>query len=119
MAPHTTGELASGMVHGDHIRRKNYEFISVKGLAPTPVFSHGPDLHLGNLGPVAYGGRTLETARGGYVPEFTYAGSLGPSLITGQGQDFHLGSQTAMSHGNLAQGMACGGHIILGNHEIA
>ena len=46
MAPHIVGEFTGGMARGGHIRSENYEFTGVKGLAPTPVFSHGPDLHL-------------------------------------------------------------------------
>jgi hypothetical protein len=63
-----------------------------KGPAPASTLSHGLDLHLGNLGPAAYGGRTLETSHGGCILEFTYVGGLGPSLITGHGQAFHLES---------------------------
>ena len=34
MAPRTAGELTGRMAHGGHIRRNNYEFISIKGPAP-------------------------------------------------------------------------------------
>ena len=111
-------ELAQGMATIGHILQGNHAVNHTKGPAPASAPGHDPDLHLGNMGPAAYGGRTPRTTHGGYIPEFTYVGSPGPSLITGQGQDFHLGSQTAIAHGDLAQGMAYGGHICLGNHEI-
>jgi hypothetical protein len=62
MAPRTVGGLADRMAHGGHIRRENYEFIGVKGPAPASAYSHSPNLCHGDLGPVARGGHTLETA---------------------------------------------------------
>ena len=56
MAPRTVGGLAGGMAHGSHIHRENYGFIGTKGPAPASAISHSPDLHLGNLSTVAYGG---------------------------------------------------------------
>jgi hypothetical protein len=52
MAPHTAGELASGMACGSHIHHENYGFIGAKGLAPVFVISHSLDLYLGNLSSV-------------------------------------------------------------------
>jgi hypothetical protein len=89
-----------------------------KGPAPASTLGHGPDFHLENLGLAAYDGRTLRTAHGGCIPEFTYVGGLGPSLITGHGQAFHLASQTVVARGDLAWEMAHGGHIPVGNHKI-
>ena len=66
------------MAHGGHIHHENYEFIGVKGPAPMPVYSHDPNLHNGNMGPVAHGGHTFRTTPGGSIPEFTYMGSQYP-----------------------------------------
>ena len=82
MAPRTTSELAGGMAHGSHIRRKNYKFISIKGPAPTPTRRYDPSLYHGDLGCVAHGGHPLRTAFGGYILEFTYLEGPVPSLIT-------------------------------------
>ena len=46
MAPRIVGEFVGGMARGSHICHENYEFTDVKGLVPTPVFSHGLDLRL-------------------------------------------------------------------------
>ena len=107
------------MASTGHIFLGNHVINHTKGSAPTSAPGHGLDLYLRNLGPVAYGGRTLGTARGGCIPEFTYVGGPGPSLIAIHGQDFHPRSQTVMAHVDLARGMAHGGHILLGNLEIA
>ena len=74
MAPRTVGGLARGMAHDGHIHHENHEFIGVEGLAPASTFSRGPDLHSGDLDPMAYGGHTLETALSGSILEFTYIG---------------------------------------------
>jgi hypothetical protein len=50
MAPRTVGELTGGMAHG------------------------GPNIHHGDLGPVARSGHTLGTASGSGILEFTYIG---------------------------------------------
>jgi hypothetical protein len=102
-----------------HILLENHAVNHTKGPVPTSTFGHKPDLHLRNLGPVAYGGRALRTIRGGCILEFTYVGGLGPSLITNHSRDFHPRNQTAVAHGDLARGMAHGGHAPTGNHEIA
>jgi hypothetical protein len=82
-----------------------------KGSAPTSTLGRGPDLHLWNLGPAAYGGRTLRTTHRGCILELTYVGGPGPSLITGHGQAFHLERKMATARGDLTQGLARGGHI--------
>ena len=64
MAPRIVGELAGGMARSGHIRHENYGFSSVKRPVPTPVFSHSPELHLGNMGPTAYGGTLSELPTG-------------------------------------------------------
>ena len=102
-----------------HILLGNHVVNHTKGPMPASVLGHGPDLHIGNLGHMAYGGCTLRTTHGGYILEFTYVGGPGPSLITSHGRDFYPGSQTTVAHGYLARGMAHGGHILLGNREIA
>jgi hypothetical protein len=112
-------ELTQGMASTGHILLGNHVVNHTKGSAPTSALGHGPDLHLENLGPACYGGRTLGTAHGGCIPEPTYAGGLGPSLITDHGQDFHQGSLRFVAHGELARGMACDGRNTLGNREIA
>ena len=119
MAPHTIGGLAHGMAHGGHIRHKNYEFTSIKGLAPVFALSHGPYLHLGDLDSMVHGGHTLRITLRGCILEFTCIGGLAPSHVTGHGLDFRLGSQRSVAHGELPRGMARGGHILLGDHEIA
>jgi hypothetical protein len=61
-------ELARGMASTGHILLGSHAVNHTKGSAPTSALGHGPDLPLGNLGPAAYGGRTLKTAHGGYIP---------------------------------------------------
>jgi len=78
-------ELAGGIPSTGHILLGNHTVNHTKGPTPVSALGQGPDPHLGNLGPVAYGGRTLGTARGGCIPEFTYVGGLEPSLTTGHG----------------------------------
>jgi hypothetical protein len=106
------------MAHVNHIRYKNYEFISIEGPALVSTFSHGPNLYPGDLDPVVHGGHTLRTAPGGNILEFTYIGGSVPSLVTSHGQIFHLGSQSPTAHGELTQGMASAGHILSGNHKV-
>jgi hypothetical protein len=65
-------KLARGMASTGHILLGNHAVNHTKGLMPVAVLGHGPDLYLGNLGPTAYGGRTLRTANEGCIPEFTY-----------------------------------------------
>ena len=62
------------MAHDGHIHHKNHEFIGVEWLVPASAFGRGPDLHSGDLGPVAYGGYTLGTSLSGCILEFTYIG---------------------------------------------
>ena len=112
-------EFSQGMASTRHILLGNHAVNRTKGPAPMSTLGHGLDLHLRNLGPVAYGGHTLGTAHGGCILEFTNIGGPLPSLITSRDQDFHPGSQMAIAHGDLARGMAHGGHILSGNHEIA
>ena len=89
-----------------------------EGPMPMSALGHGLDLHLGNLGPTAYGGRALRNAHGGLRPRIHLRRGLGPSHTTGHIQAFHPKNQTAMAHGDLTQGMARGGHIIFENHGI-
>ena len=72
MTPCTTGELAGGMAHGGHIYRKNYEFISIKGLAPVTACGYDPNLYHRDPRHVARSGHTLGTTSGGSILEFTY-----------------------------------------------
>ena len=118
MAPRTTSGLADRMAHGGHIRREKYEFTDVKGPAPASAYNRGPNLHRGDLGPVAHSGHTLGTAPSRSIPEFTYIGGPIPSLITSHGQILHQGGQKPMAHDDLTQGMASTSHILLGNHEV-
>jgi hypothetical protein len=106
------------MASTGHILLGNHAVNHTKMRAPTSALGHGPDLHLGNPGPAAYGGHTPGTTLGAYILECTRERGLVPSLITGHSRDFHPGSQTAMTHGGLAQGTVRGGHIFLGNREI-
>jgi hypothetical protein len=53
------------MATTDHILLGNHAANHTKGLAPMSGLGYGPDLHLRNLGPTAYGRRTLRTAREG------------------------------------------------------
>ena len=85
-------ELARGMASTGHILLGNHVVNHTKGLTPASALGHGLDLHLWNLGPMTYGGRTLGTVYNGCVLEFTYIGGSGPSLITSHGRDFHPGS---------------------------
>jgi hypothetical protein len=48
------------MAHGSHIHHRNYEFIGAKGPAPMSTFSHGPDLHPGDLDPTVHAGTLSE-----------------------------------------------------------
>ena len=77
------------MAHGGHIRHKNYEFISIKGPAPTSAHGYDPNLCHGNLGHIARSGHTLGTASSGSILEFTYLEGLVPSLTVGHGQASH------------------------------
>jgi hypothetical protein len=74
MAPCTVGGLVSGMAHGGHICHENYKFTDIGGLAPVFAYSHGPNLHHEDIGPMARSGQTLGTAPDGSIPEFTYMG---------------------------------------------
>ena len=78
-------EFARGMASTSHILLGNHVVNNTKGLVPASTLCHGLDPHLGNLGPTAYGGRTLRTTHGGCILEFTYVGGPGPSLTTSQG----------------------------------
>jgi hypothetical protein len=118
MAPNTVSGFTHGMAHGGHIRHENHEFTGIEGPTPTFAFSSSPNLHPGDLDPVAYDGQTLRTALNSSILEFTYIGGPVPSLIIGHGQVFRLGNQRPMAHGELTDGMATDGHILLGNHEI-
>jgi hypothetical protein len=89
MAPHTAGGLAGGMALGGHIRRKNYEFTSIKGPALTTAHGYDPNLCHRDPGHVAHNGHTLKTASGGSILEFTYPEGLVPTLTTGRGQASH------------------------------
>jgi hypothetical protein len=82
-------ELTQGMALTGHILLVNHAVNHTEGPTPTSAYSRGPNLCLGDLGPVARGGHTLIIAPEGCIPEFTYIGGLAPSLATGHGQDFH------------------------------
>ena len=73
------------MVLDGHMRRKNYEFISIKGLAPASAHGYDPNLCHGNSGHVARSGHTLGTASDGSILEFTYLEGPVPSHTTGRG----------------------------------
>jgi len=73
------------MAHGGHIRRKNYEFISIKGPAPTSAHGYDPNLCHKNPRHVARSGHTLGTVSDGSILEFTYPEVPVPSLTTGHG----------------------------------
>ena len=81
----TYDELAQGMAMTNHILLGNHAVNHTKG--PTPMFAlgHSPNLHLRNPSPTAYGRRTLGTAYGGCILEFTYIGGPGPFLTTSHG----------------------------------
>jgi hypothetical protein len=101
MAPRIVSGLARGMAHDDHIYHENYEFISAGGPAPESAFRRAPDLHFGDLDHVVYGGRTLRTALGGSILEFTYTGGPVPSFTIGHDQVFHPRRQRPMAQGEL------------------
>ena len=113
MAPRTVGELTGEMAHGGHIRRKNYEFTSIKWPAPTSARSYDPNLYHGDLGRVAHSGHTLRTASSGSILEFTYPEEPVPSLTAGRGQASCLGNRRSTARNELAQGMASTDHILL------
>jgi hypothetical protein len=102
MAPRTAGELAGGMAHDGHIHRKNYEFISTKGLAPAPAYSYDPNLCHGDPGRVACSEHTLRTASGGSILEFTYPEGPVPSSTAGHGQASESGNQRSTARNKLA-----------------
>ena len=85
MAPRTVGELAGGMALGGHIRRKNYEFTSIKGPAPTTARGYDPNLCHRDPGHVACSGCALRTTSGGSILEFTYPEGPVPSLTVSHG----------------------------------
>ena len=72
MAPRTAGGLAGEMALGGHIRRKNYEFTSIKGPAHATARGYDPNLCHRDLGHVAHNGHTLRTTSSGSILEFTY-----------------------------------------------
>jgi hypothetical protein len=47
--------LTQGMASTGHILLGNHAVNHTKGPVPTSALGHGPYLHLGNLGPMAYG----------------------------------------------------------------
>jgi hypothetical protein len=57
-------ELAQGMASIDHILLWNHTVNHTKGPAPASALSHGLDLHLRNMGPMAYGRHNPRTALG-------------------------------------------------------
>jgi hypothetical protein len=114
MAPRTAG----GMTHSGHTHRENYGFIGTNRPAPASVFSRSLGLHLRNLGLVAHGEHTPETAHRGRIPEYTYPEGPIPSLVTSHGQVSCLRNQRIMARDKLARGMALTGHILLGNHVV-
>ena len=97
MAPRTTGELAGGMAHSDHICCKNYKFMCIKGPAHAPTRCYDQSLYHGDLGRVARSGDPLRTAFGGCILEFTYLEGSVPSLVASRGQASRLGNQRSMA----------------------
>jgi hypothetical protein len=63
----THDELARGMASTSHILLGNHAVNHSKGPVPVSALGHG--VHLGDLGPMAYGGRTLGTTHGGCILE--------------------------------------------------
>ena len=112
MAPRTASELAGGMAHGGHIHRKNYEFISIKGLAPTSARGYDPNLCHGDLGHVAHNGHTLRTTSDGSNLEFIYLEGPAPSLTTSHSQASRPGNQRPTARNKPTRGMASTGHIL-------
>jgi hypothetical protein len=94
-------ELARGMALTGHIPLGNHMVDHIRGPIPTSALGHSLDPHLKNLGPMAYGERTLRTTDESCILEFTNTGDPVPSLITGNGQTFHPGSLHTMAHGDL------------------
>ena len=64
-------ELTRGMAMIGHIPLGNHAVNHAKGPVPASTISHNPDLHLGNLGPMAHGGHTSRTGLRGCILEFT------------------------------------------------
>ena len=67
MAPRTAGELAGGMAHGGHIRRKSYEFIRIKGSTPASARGYDPNLCHRDPVHVARSGHNLKTGSSGNI----------------------------------------------------
>jgi hypothetical protein len=97
------------------IHHENYEFIGAEGSAPVPAFSHGPNLHSGELDPAVYDELTLGIAHRGNILESTYIRGPVPSLVTNHGQVFRPGKQRSTACDELTRGMASTSHILLGN----
>ena len=77
-------KLTQGMALTGLILLGNHAVNDTKGPVPAPIFSCGPDLHLGGLDPMIHDGHTLKTPLGGCILEFTYMGDqhpLSPSAI--------------------------------------
>ena len=102
MDPHTTSELASGMAHDSHICCKNFEFISIKGLAPAFARGYDPNLCHGDPKHVAHNEHTLGTVSHGSILEFTYPKGLVASLTASHGQASYSRNQRSMARNKLA-----------------
>jgi hypothetical protein len=79
MAPRTVGGLTGGMALDGHIRCKNYEFTSIKCLAPTTTHGYNPNLYHRDPRHVAH------SVSSGSILEFTYLEGLVPSLTASRG----------------------------------
>ena len=73
------------MALGGHIHHKNYEFTSIKGLAPATTHGYDPNLCHRDSGHIARNGHTLRTASSGSILEFTNPEGPVPSLTIGRG----------------------------------
>ena len=102
MVPRTTGGLAGGMALDGHIRRKNYEFIGIKGPAPATAHGYNPNLRHRDTGHVAHSGHTLRTTSSDSILEFTYPEGPVPSLTASRAQASRSGNQRFATHNKLA-----------------
>ena len=67
MDPCIVDGLVGGMALGGHIHRKNYEFTSITGLAPTTAHGYDPNLCHRDPVHVARSGHNLKTGSSGNI----------------------------------------------------